>query len=357
MKMELKPDYDNSKKRYDAFWEREIIDRPPVSIILPVDNPQLLPPKKYASQKERWLDVEYRAKEMAISLENRHYYGDALPIAWPNMGPEIFSAWSGCDYHFGETTTWSDPCIDDWEKDTDQTVFNAEHPLFKTTMKFTEKLLELGKDRFIVGLTDFHPGGDHLAALRDPQQLAIDMIENLEYVKRKLEESQKEFFEVYDIFYQKLRAAGMPITSWTPLIHDGRYYIPSNDFSCMVSEDMFNEVFLPGIVEECNFYERSIYHLDGPGALRHLDSLLSIEKLDAVQWVPGAGNEGFERWLNVYQKIQKAGKAMQIVSIDIDELSSLFNNLNPEGIFISHINGIDNYKDAEKVLQRLKNWK
>jgi len=96
---------------------------------------------------------------------------------------------------------------------------------------------------------------------------------------------------------EKLKAAGQPITSWTPLVSDGRYYIPSNDFSIMVSKAMYDDVFLPGIRRECQFLDHSIYHLDGPGALRHLDSLLAIPELDALQWVFGAGNEGFSRWV------------------------------------------------------------
>ncbi len=53
---------------------------------------------------------------------------------------------------------------------------------------------------------------------------------------------------------------------------------------------MFEEVFLPGIIEECSFYERTIYHLAGPGALKHLDSLLEIKELDAIQWVAWTHN-------------------------------------------------------------------
>jgi hypothetical protein len=41
-------------------------------------------------------------------------------------------------------------------------------------------LFKAGEGHFIVGLTDFHSGGDHLAALRDPANLAIDLIENPE---------------------------------------------------------------------------------------------------------------------------------------------------------------------------------
>ncbi len=356
MKLRLKPDYEESKKRYDAFWECEIIDRPPVSIVLPKEETKPIPTKTYASDKDRWLDVAFRAETIALHLENFEYIADSLPIAWPNMGPEIFSAWCGCDYKYGENTTWTEPCIFDWERDMGKARFDEEHPLFKKTVEFTELLLEKGRDSFIVGLTDLHPGGDHLAALRDPQQLAVDMIENVDFVKQKLADSYEEYYRVYDIFYAMLRAAEMPITSWTPLIHDGRYYIPSNDFSCMISTGMFVDVFLAGLIEECQFYERSVYHLDGPGALRHLDTLLDIQELDAVQWVCGAGNEGFARWVDVYQRIQRAGKGIQL-GITLDELPMVFETLRPEGIWFSHISGIDSKTTADRVLQRIENWK
>jgi hypothetical protein len=305
MEFSLKPDYEKTRQRYEAFWHGEIIDRPPVSITLPVKNPKPIPKKEYNSFREQWLDIDFRAEAMAVEIANNEYYADSLPIAFPNMGPEIFSAWCGCGYEYGKDTTWSEPCIIDWEKDTDKAVFNPEHPLFVKTLEFTKRLLEYGKGKFIVGLTDFHPGGDHLAALRDPQKLAMDMIENVDAIKAKLESSYNDYWQAYDTFYNLLRSEGMPITSWTPIIHDGRFYIPSNDFSCMISNGMFEEIFLPGIVEECRYYDRTIYHLDGPGALRHLDSILDIKELDAVQWVFGAGNEGYARWVDVYQRNKK----------------------------------------------------
>ncbi len=355
MEFSLKPDYEESKKRYDAFWHCEIIDRPPVSIILPVENPKPIPEKTYRTYQEQWLDLDFRAETTAIALSNRIYYADALPVAWPNMGPGIFSAWCGCGYKFGETTTWSSPCIYDWEIDSDKAVFNPEHPLFKAMLEFTHKLLEYGRGNFIVGLTDFHAGGDHLAALRGPQNLAIDMIENLDKVKSKLKSSMEGYFKVYDIFYNLLRSEGMPITSWTPLIHEGRFYIPSNDFSCMISKNMFDEVFLPDIIEECRFYERTIYHLDGPGALRHLDSLLEIKELNAIQWVCGAGNEGYAKWVKIYQKIQQAGKGIQL-GVTLDELPMVFETLRPEGVWFYHIGGINCKEGADEVLKRISKW-
>ena len=356
MEFKLKQNYEESRQRYIAFWNSEIVDHPPISIVLPVEKPAQLLHKDYKSHQEKWLDIDFRAEAAATEISNYEYLADALPIAWPNMGPEIFSAWCGCGYEFGETTTWSEPCITDWDKDGEHSAFNPEHPLFKATVNFTNRLLDYAEGNFIVGLTDFHPGGDHLAALRDPAQFAIDLLENPQAVKDKLTESQKEFFQVYDIFYNMLRQKGMPITSWTNLIHDGRYYIPSNDFSCMVSKKMFNEFFLPGLIEECKFYERSIYHLDGPGALRHLDVLLEIPELNAIQWVCGAGNEGYARWVSVYQKIQKARKGIQL-DVTLAELPLVFETLRPEGIWFSHIAGIEDRETADKVISRIKAWK
>lgn len=356
MNLSLKPDFELVEKRYEAFWHQEIIDRAPVCITLPAEQIRPVPTKSYANEKDRWLDIEFRAEQMDAQLRNRQYLADALPIAWPNLGPEIFSAWCGCGYEFGEHTTWSTPCIEDWATDADKAVFNPNHPLFQKTVEFTKLLLDYGLGHYIVGLTDLHPGGDHLAALRDPQNLAIDLMDNPEAVKAKLAQVSDEYYTVYNHFYNILREKDMPITSWTPLIHNGKYYIPSNDFSCMISNDMFCEFFLQGIIDECRFYDRSIYHLDGPGALRHLDTLLDIKELDAVQWVCGAGNEGYRRWVHVYQKIQSKKKSLQLVGITLDELPLVFETLRPEGVWFSGIEGIRDRETAERVIKRIEKW-
>jgi len=358
MYFSLKPDFEESYKRYEAFFEGTIYDRPLVSIVLPKDNNIKFPEKNYDSFAEQWLDIDYRAEKIAYELNNQEYLGDAMPVAFPNMGPEFFSALCGCSYFFSETTTWSEPCILDWEKDYDKATLDTSHPLLKSALKFTDNLLQLGKESFITGLPDFHPGGDHLAALRDPANLAMDIIENRDYIKKKIADSQDKFYTVYDMFYNKVHAASNPATTWLPLISKEKFYALSNDFSCMISTADFEELFLDSLISETLFYDKSIYHLDGPGALRHLDTILSLKNLNAVQWVPGAGHENFKDWINVYKKIQKAGKGINIPIIHISELDLLIDNLSPEGVFLSHISGIDSKETALKVLNTLyTKWK
>lgn len=357
MKFLYKPDYEETLKRYRAFWAHSYYERPVVAMAWGKEKRTEPPaPKTYASERERWLDLDTRVEQMAWGVENTDYLYDSLPICWPNLGPEIFSAWCGCGYEFGKTTAWSEPVIRDWDTDFEKARLDLDHPLFRAMVEFTQKLIDRGRGKFIVGLTDFHPGGDHIAALRDPQNLAMDLLDCPDMVRKALERAAAEYFAVYGIFYQMVHSAGMPATTWLPLISEGTYYVPSNDFSCMISNRMFEEFFLPGIRQECAFFENSIYHLDGPGALKHLDSILEIPELDAVQWVPTAGDVAFGKWASVYKKIQQAGKSLQL-QCSVRELDEVFRTLTPEGVYFAYISGCRSREELDYAVKRITQWK
>lgn len=353
---EFKPDYEESKQRIDAFWECELIDRPVVQFTLekPPEERVPLPVSHHGTPRDRWLDAEYQAELALATLSNQEFLGDSMPVAFPNLGPDLFSAFYGCPLTFGDYgTSWSSPILHDWSR-VDEIQFDWDNFYLKKLHEMTDAMLEIGKGKFITGMTDWHPGGDCVAALRDPQNLALDLVQHVEEVKALLSRIETDYFRVYDMFYDKLRAAGLPLSTWTPLVCDGKFYLPSNDFSGMISKRMFDEVFLPGIINECRFLDRSLYHLDGPGALRHLDSLLAIPELDAVQWVPGAGNEGFGRWIPVYRKVQAAGKAVQVLC-DYAEIDLIIQTLDPHGVFLT-VSNVPSREAALDMLKRLERW-
>lgn len=352
----LKPDYPQAYERIQAFWRNEVLDRPVVSmgVMRPPDQLAPLPASHHAMPAARWTDAQYQAELALASLSNQEFLAETLPIAYPNLGPEIFSAFYGCPLNFGDYgTSWTEPVLHDWTQ-VDALQFDWQSAWLKKLIEMTDALLEIGKGKFITGMTDWHPGADAIAAFRDPQLLAMDLITNKQDVVHLVDRVTADYFKVYDLFYTKLRAAGMPITSWTPLVSEGKYYIPSNDFSIMISKAMFDQVFLPGIIAECKFLDHSIYHLDGPGALRHLDSLLDIPELNAVQWVFGAGNEGFHRWVDVYRKIQAAGKGVQVIC-EIKEIDSIMQTLSPQGLFLS-VSGVADRQMGLDLLSALEKW-
>ena len=66
--LDFKPDYEATKQRIDAFWERELIDRPVVQFGLarPPEERVPLPPSHHATPGDRWIDAGYQA-ELALA--------------------------------------------------------------------------------------------------------------------------------------------------------------------------------------------------------------------------------------------------------------------------------------------------
>jgi hypothetical protein len=355
MPIEHLPDWEKRLERQDAFWVGEIIDRPVVNITLPKDNPDHPMPgeKSWDSLRDRWFDAEYHAERALAGAMNTRYMGDALPHAYPNLGPEVFSSFFGTEMEYGDRTSWSVPNLESWEE-ADELEFSTDNIYWEKLVEMTDVLLEMGENRFYTGLTDLHPGGDAVAAFRDPARLAIDMIEHPADVKKMVRRVTDAFLYVYDFFADKLQEAGQAINTWAGIVSSRRWYVPSNDFSCMISNEMFEDVFLPGIEEECRHLEASIYHLDGPGALQHLDSLLDITSLNAIQWVYGAGRGPASDWLDVYTRCQAAGKSLQI-TLGVEELDTFMDALCPEGLWLA-VQGVESEEHAEKILEKTEKW-
>lgn len=354
MPIENIEDWEQRIRRQDAFWDCAVLDRPVVVMTLPREQPVVPWPeeKAYASIRDRWMDTERMAQWTAASAANTEFLGDALPIAWPNLGPELFSAFFGMEMEYTADTSWGVPNLDDWA-DADELELLRDNFYWKKLLEATDALLEAGRGKYYVGFTDFHPGGDALAAFRDPMRLNLDMLTAAEDVKRLIERLNAVYFDVFSFYAAKFRAAGQAFTSWPGIVSSRKWYVPSNDFSCMVSKEMFDDVFLPGIVEECRHLDASIYHLDGPDALRHLDSLLGIKELNAIQWIYGAGRGVASDWLHVYKRCQEAGKGIQLF-IGYDELDCIASNLKPEGVWMSV--AVQDRAQAEQVLQRVGMW-
>jgi len=348
-----KPDAADACARMEAWWNRAVLDRPAVQVCAPCPNGVPWPQREHATIRDRWLDVEFAVESFAASAANTWWGGEILPGFFPNLGPEIMTAAMGAPVEFGAHTSWSAPNLHDWA-DVPGLAVDLESFYWQKILDLTRLGLERGRGLFLTGLTDLHPGGDLAASLRDPQQFALDCVDSPDQVTALLSQIRPSFKACYESQYQLMLAAGQTITtSWLPAFAEGRYYIPSNDFSCMVSQTMFREYFLDELVEECEWLDHSIYHLDGPGAIRHLDALLEIEALDAIQYVIGAGKEPASRWMHVFKKAQDGGKSLHI-STTIDDIEPFMAELKPEGVMLSL--WAPSIAEGEAVIRRIAGW-
>ena len=329
-KLELKPDWPATARRLEAWWERQIVDRAVIQVTAPRTDVRPRPLPEPATVEERWTNVDYVVAAVQERMRTTYYGGDAFPLYYPNLGPDVLGAYLGCPLELAETTSWSRPIIGDWKQKPSLRI-DPDNRWWKLTMELIEAAMQVAPGRFIVGLTDLHGGVDALSALRGPERLCMDMIEHPQEVKRAVAELIPIWFEVYEGMRCLINPIILGTTSWLPTWTAGKSYPVSCDFMCMISPAMFEEFVLPDLLAETEWLDHSIFHLDGPGALKHLDALLEMPKLHAIQWVPGANSGAMLQWVPMLRRIQAAGRALHL-SVEPEEVEPLMRQLRPEGL-------------------------
>ncbi|MFH1006806.1 MAG: hypothetical protein V1800_04795 [Candidatus Latescibacterota bacterium] len=239
------------------------------------------------------------------------FMGDAFPCVWPNFGPGVLAAFLGARLETGESTCWFHPTK---EREIDDIRFQVD-----PQNRWLQRIKELCRAAMVrweggvqVGMTDLGGNLDILSAFRPGEKLLLDLYDAPDAVKRLTWEAHERWWECFNEIHAILQPANPGYTAWAPIFSETPYYMLQCDFSYMIGPDMFDAFVRPELRASCKRLGHSFYHLDGPGQLAHLDSLLRIEELDGVQWVPGAGQPGWEAWPEIYRKIHDAGKLIQL---------------------------------------------
>ncbi len=317
--------------RYDAYWHRANDDRPLVYMFGPHNPAKVYKGEHHADHKEAWLDTEYQLKKHREYLSRTFYLGEGFPVFNPNLGPDVLGAVCGSNLQFGDHTSWAEPILEDYDS-FPPIVFDENNFWWKKLEEMTAAALKDAKGDYLVGITDLHPGADGLVSLRGPQEAAIDLYDDPEGFQRVIWEQLPVFKEMTGRLHNMISAEQKASVNWMCVAHPNELWYPTCcDFSCMISGDAFEEFILPELVAEIDWLPNSIYHLDGPDALRHLDTLLQIEKLKGVQWVYGAGQPSARYWAETLQKIQNAGKCVAVYC-QPEDLVPLCEVLDPQGV-------------------------
>ena len=347
-------DWEKKQKKFLEFWSRENHDRPLLCITAPKKGGEQPPVSQHATLKERWMDTEYVLKQANWKMQNTCYVGESFPAFNPDLGPDFFAACYGTEINFGENTSWAVPWLTDEQIEEFQGfVMDKTNEYYKKMLELTNAAVEDGKDKYFVGITDLHPGGDALVSMRGPQTLCFDTLDYPEFIQAGVMNLLPGFQEIYEELYQITTRYQKGSTCWMGIWHPKRWYPVSCDFSCMISEDMYEELFVGEIEKEIEYLDASMYHLDGPDALKHLDRLLKIPSLNGIQWVYGAGNPTASHWIPEIKKIQDAGKCVQI-GVMPEELEIMLKELRPEGLM--YMIDARSEEEAKDLLKMAEKW-
>ncbi|MBU0716154.1 MAG: hypothetical protein KJ964_12430 [Verrucomicrobia bacterium] len=296
-------------------------------------------PPDVASVRAIYVDAELRARRNHHRLAQQSFPADVLPMADTDIGPGSLALFLGCEPRFSPETVWFEPCVRDSENPEELPPFQFEESAewWQVTKATMETCAELSRDKYLVGIPDLVENVDILASLREPQALLMNMIERPEWVEQKVAEINQAWFEAYQWIYDITKLAdGSSAYGAFRLWGPGKTAKVQCDASAMFSPDMFQRFVAPRLTEQCQWLDNSMYHLDGTQAICHLDCLLDIEGLDAIEWTPqaGIGGGGNPRWFEMYKRILDAGKSVQVVGASRDEILPLLDAIGGKGVYI-----------------------
>jgi len=355
MELRTKPDFELAMNRVHAWFNRQVIDRPPIGFSghtsdFSVDR--TVPDRDWPDLKARWFDAEYQVDKFFASIQGIPFYGETFPMFCPNLGPNVYAAFYGAELEFGEDTSWVEHCIHAWD-DISRLKFSPGNVYYQKIEELTRIALQKCPGEFMVGYTDMHASLDCAADWRNPQMLCMDLIDAPEKVHELVALAQENFLPLYDHYNAVLAEHGQPSFNWMGIPAFGKMHVPSCDFGSLISSEDFDSFYLPSLIREVKHTTHNIFHLDGKGMIRHLDSILERPEIQAIQWVQGVGDDyPIMQWLPVIKRIRAAEKSV-VVNLQVEELNEFMASVNPEGIFLCVSAPV---KIQPDIIKRLETW-
>jgi len=321
------PDFPTIAARHEAWWHQALIDRP-----LFCASSTIRPSQSSGKHLDLLLtDPDRWFTETRADMLNVRHLGDSLPSIRVDFGPVILGGLFGARTEFGSNTTWTHPLIDEaWTNAPDGTI-DETGAFWKTLLRLMETVSSDARGRYLVRTPDWGGSGDVLLNLRGSENLCIDVLDRPDVVKRAVDAIYPAWRKAYTTCHRIVLANGAGIIHWIGLWSNEPYLIPACDFNYLIGPEPFNRIFLPDIARQTATAGRGVFHLDGPGATKHIDALLEIPELRAIQYVPGAGTPEALPWIDMFKKIQAAGRSLVILCY-AEEVTTLLDELKPEGL-------------------------
>ena len=350
-----KTNWEESQKRYLDWWNHKgnvlTMWEHFQEGVTPHANVEAPAPAKDLNQ--RWFDPEWRAKQLDYYVAHSSLMADIPPVANTQLGPGSLAAVLGGVFEGGEDTIWIHPDPNPKE----DIIFDPNNAAWQLHKDLLTACKKQANGNYYVGMPDLMEGLDILAALRGTDTVLMDTVMNPELLDKQLQQVNDIYFKVFDELYDIIREDDGMAFCYFSIWGPGKVSKLQSDISIMISEDDYRRFVQPYIREQCQKIDYTLYHLDGVGAIRHLDALLEIEELNAIQWTPGVGEPqgGDPKWYDLYKRILAGGKSIQANWVTLEELQPLLDNIGTDGLLLSM--DFHNEKEVEEALKIVEKYR
>lgn len=307
----------------EKWWNHET-ERPIIQVTLSKSQPQ--PSKTRGELLDMLYDFniscEDVVREYKKTYENTIYLGDAFPQFYMRS-TGVLGAMLGQTYNIDKLrgTIWFEEMkgkeLDEIhpELKDDNALFNRGKELIKA---FQNEL----KDNIAIGIPNLGGMMDIVESMRGANNSLLDLYDDPDEVIRLNNDIYQAFEKAYQENIDTIdNEHVLGYTGWITLLSQKPYFISQCDFCCMIGPDQFEEFVAGTLDKEAKLIERSFYHLDGPGAVRHLDRIIKCG-FKGIQWINGAGAKPLDDpiWDDIYKKVHNAGLLLQVNIEGKDEL-------------------------------------
>ncbi len=315
--MKYKKNWEETKMKWESYWKRQNTGRPLMCIWAEkeeVRDPEREAALKPISMEDKYQNAERMVERFRYFCETHEFMGESFPNISLDFGPGSMAGYLGSNIVFNEDTVWFEEFVEDWLEYKDL-AYDPENVWIKKHLELFRRVKELSGDDFLIGIPDIMENIDVLASMRGAQNTIFDMIDEPEEITRRIGQIDDIYFNYYDQFYDIVKAEDKSscytvFQIWGP----GKTAKLQCDFSAMMSPDNFREFIQDSLRKQARQLDNVIYHLDGPDAIKHVDAIMEIEEIDALQWTSGDyGPDGtFEEWYQIYDKAVAAGKGLWV---------------------------------------------
>lgn len=349
--------YASTREHMCGWWEREelvvILTAPKAT---PTDLPAPTMPEEIA---QRWLDPAYRLEKALYDMQNTYYGADAFPIYEAHLGPGNLATFVGSLPDFDERTVWFHPCLPDPPESAEALEFDPQNEWFLAQRDIVELGQLQAKNRFLVGMPDMVENIDTYASLRGTQLQMMDFYYRPAYMLQMIQEINQVWFKAFDEFYDLIKDEyGGNAWTYFNIYGPGKTGKVQCDASAMFSPQMFEEFVVPGLTEQCDWLDYSMFHLDGTQCLVHLDHLLNISSLTAIEWTPDPSQPfqaGHPEWYSFYRQVLEAGKAVHAWWVDPEYVVPLLDAVGGNGMLL--VVKAENEEQARRLEEEIEQFR
>jgi hypothetical protein len=323
-----------------AWWDHELIDRPVISYHI-IDGPGADKAAIASSALnfelcKKWDEIEPILDTFENNSDNLIFGAEPIPTYFPNYGPGIMASVLGVTPEYKSGTIWFHRPTDakDIISVLESVLLNNNNEWYMRLKHTTEITAKRGaQNNYCVSMTDLGGILDILVSFLGPQNIIIQMRRNPELIDTCRAIIMEKYLKVYDDLQDIINRYVDGCNTWLNVWCPKRYYTMQCDFSVMLNHQFFERFVLPDIIEQTEYMDYAIWHLDGLEQIKFIDDILP--HVTGIQWVPGikpgVPQDGDDEWMPLYKKIQDAGKNIQMMILDYPVIPEVYKKLDSNG--------------------------